>query len=94
MMKKGDPTGATYLVEMMFGVKDAFLMRCDKSKAFGERFTDKVGRTWELVGQNDLHVPYFCKVKNNKVQKTRYCLILGEEIAQRLLEEKEQRDEI
>jgi len=41
------------------------------SYLIGMRIT-AAGQLFELVGFNDLSVPYFSKVKNNRVQKTQY----------------------
>ena len=47
--------------------------RIDKARFIGQRFIDFAGE-WQLVGQNDLFVPYFSKVVGDKVQKKQYTI--------------------
>lgn len=44
----------------------------------GKRFTDSKGIEWELVGRNDLNVPYFSKVVKGRVQKKQFTHEEGE----------------
>jgi hypothetical protein len=56
----------------------------DKTALFGKRFTDSARRTWELVAQNDLCVPYFVKVIRGRAQKTKYTLANAEAVIARV----------
>ncbi len=62
-----------------------FRKRPDKTAAFGKRYTDLTGQTWQLVSQNDLNVPYWAKVNRGTVGKTLYTLSMGESAALRLI---------
>lgn len=46
----------------------------DNTRNYGRRFTDFDGTVWQLVVQNDLHVPYFAMVRNGKVGAKLYTL--------------------
>lgn len=74
-----EDTVGSKMTEAMFG-KAYFQRRCDKSYAFGERYTDRLGIRWELVAQNDLCVPYWVKVG----RKTRYTSWEGDSQAHKL----------
>lgn len=64
-------TGSSRMAKAMFG-KPYFQASPDKSYVIGERFKDYRGQTWQIVGQNDLHVPYVAKVVGGKPQKKQY----------------------
>jgi hypothetical protein len=64
-------TGASATSRAWFG-RPYFMATPDKSYIIGERFKDHRGQTWEVTGQNDLHVPYVTKVVGGKVQKKQY----------------------
>lgn len=74
-----DETASSQMAKALFG-REYFRRRCDKSYAFGERFTGRLGIRWELVAQNDLCVPYFVKVR----RKTRFTHSEGEYWAHKL----------
>jgi len=64
-------TGASQTARALFA-KPYFQASPDKSYVIGERFKDFKGQTWQVVGQNDLHVPYIAKVVGGKVQKKQF----------------------
>lgn len=64
-----------------------FVVYPDKSELIGRRYVDRTGQVWELVGQNDLHVPYWSKVVRGGVQKKQYTLADGERMAEILFKQ-------
>ena len=56
----------------------------DLSPIFGFRYHDGTDE-WELVAQNDLHVPFWSRVVDGKMQAKQFTVHNGEAIAQKAL---------
>jgi len=67
----GEPTRGTQLAEAWVGVRGAFKKTGDVDYVIGERF-ERFGQTMQIVGHNDLNVPYTVKVHGTKLGKTQY----------------------
>lgn len=63
------------------GQKNRFVFQKGPKVAqhIGKQFTDSAGNKFQLVGHNDLNVPYFSKVKNGKVGAKQYTHPEGED---------------
>ena len=69
--RKGGTSVPNAQAKALLGM-DVFRKHGDVSYVVGERYRDFSGTTWQIVGHNDLNVPYVVKVTGGKPQKKRY----------------------